>query len=204
MERTFSSLLARWRRADTLYTLVDSSPRSSQDIPRNLEHRHTMANNLNTALNNTTGLPVAGKLESNTPSSASTSQSSLEQVDVGQQGTALAASGLKRIHYRPVDSYEGLHRYDIDFKWSPTEEKRVVRKVKPSAQLMYSSRKCLNTEPLQIDKRICSFVCLMFFALQLGIISILGTGRYVSELIRDQTEAILVRHSLTIFWTISG
>lgn len=31
--------------------------------------------------------------------------------------------------YKPIDSYEGIHRYDPDFEWDAKEEKRVVRKV---------------------------------------------------------------------------
>lgn len=31
--------------------------------------------------------------------------------------------------YKPVDSYEGAHRYDPNFEWEPQEERRVVRKV---------------------------------------------------------------------------
>ncbi|KAK4634420.1 hypothetical protein CLAFUW4_01239 [Fulvia fulva] len=50
-------------------------------------------------------------------------------------------------YHKPIDeSYEGYHRYDPDFQWEGKEEKRVVRR---------------------IDYRICSWVCLMFFALQL-------------------------------------
>ena len=48
--------------------------------------------------------------------------------------------------YKPIDTYEGRHRYDPNFEWGPAEEKRLVRK---------------------IDYRICTWVCLMFFALQL-------------------------------------
>ncbi|CAK3898795.1 MFS general substrate transporter [Lecanosticta acicola] len=48
--------------------------------------------------------------------------------------------------YKPIESYEGYHRYDPDFQWEEKEEKRVVRR---------------------IDYRICSWVCFMFFALQL-------------------------------------
>lgn len=48
--------------------------------------------------------------------------------------------------YVPIDKYEGRHRWDPDFQWEPEEEKRLVRK---------------------IDLRICSWVCLTFFALQL-------------------------------------
>lgn len=47
---------------------------------------------------------------------------------------------------RPIESYEGYHRYDPDFQWTSEEEKRLVRK---------------------LDFKICAFVCLCFFALQL-------------------------------------
>ena len=32
-------------------------------------------------------------------------------------------------HYKPIESYEGLHRYDPKFEWTAPEEKRVIRKV---------------------------------------------------------------------------
>lgn len=31
--------------------------------------------------------------------------------------------------YRPIDGYEGIHRWDPDFEWTENEEKRIVRKV---------------------------------------------------------------------------
>ncbi|OXV12100.1 hypothetical protein Egran_00139 [Elaphomyces granulatus] len=49
-------------------------------------------------------------------------------------------------HYKPIDTYEGIHRWDPDFEWEEEEEKKIVRK---------------------IDLRICTFACLTFFALQL-------------------------------------
>ncbi|CRG88286.1 putative transporter YIL166C [Talaromyces islandicus] len=49
-------------------------------------------------------------------------------------------------YYKPIDSYEGLHRWDPDFEWEEWEENRLVRK---------------------IDLRVCTFACLTFFALQL-------------------------------------
>ena len=49
-------------------------------------------------------------------------------------------------YYAPIDTYEGRHRYDPKAKWTPEEEKRLVRR---------------------LDWRICSWCCLMFFALQL-------------------------------------
>ncbi|KAI9700797.1 MAG: hypothetical protein M1836_002166 [Candelina mexicana] len=48
--------------------------------------------------------------------------------------------------YQPIDTYEGKHRYDPDFQWQPKEERKLVRK---------------------LDLKICAWVCLMFFALQL-------------------------------------
>lgn len=35
-------------------------------------------------------------------------------------------------YYKPIDSYEGRHRYDPDFEWEPKEEKKLVRKVSAS------------------------------------------------------------------------
>lgn len=96
-----------------------------------------MVGNMTTAVNNTTGLPVAGKLEKDAPTSASSSQTSLEQAGAGKRGTTWAAGGLKSDNYRPVKSYEGLHRYDPDFEWEPEEEKKVVRKVWSLLQYYY-------------------------------------------------------------------
>jgi hypothetical protein len=31
--------------------------------------------------------------------------------------------------FKPIDSYEGLHRWDPDFQWTEQEEKKIVRKV---------------------------------------------------------------------------
>ena len=42
---------------------------------------------------------------------------------------AFAAEGLSKDIYRPIESYEGLHRYDPEFEWTPEEERKVVRKV---------------------------------------------------------------------------
>ncbi|KAJ5366493.1 Major facilitator superfamily domain general substrate transporter [Penicillium brevicompactum] len=62
----------------------------------------------------------------------------------GNGGTFDAAEGHH--FYRPIDSYEGLHRWDPDFQWTDDEEKKIVRK---------------------IDFRVCTFACVTFFALQL-------------------------------------
>lgn len=31
--------------------------------------------------------------------------------------------------YRPIDSYEGIHRWDPEFEWTEKEEQKIVRKV---------------------------------------------------------------------------
>ncbi|KAJ5930612.1 hypothetical protein N7466_006105 [Penicillium verhagenii] len=49
-------------------------------------------------------------------------------------------------YYKPIESYEGYHRWDPEFEWTEEEEKAVVRK---------------------IDWRVCTFACITFFALQL-------------------------------------
>lgn len=45
----------------------------------------------------------------------------------GEGGTFDAGEGHQ--FYRPIDSYEGLHRWDPDFQWTEDEEKKIVRKV---------------------------------------------------------------------------
>ena len=57
-------------------------------------------------------------------------ESGFDESDLlhSKYGEAISNSVLRQI-YGPVDSYEGLHRYDSDFKWSKDEERRVVRKV---------------------------------------------------------------------------
>jgi len=81
--------------------------------------------------------------------------------------------------YKPIDSYEGRHRYDPQFQWEPAEEKRVVRKV-----CIFLVLEILIAERLQIDYRICTWVCLMFFALQLdrGNISQALTDNFLPDL----------------------
>lgn len=48
--------------------------------------------------------------------------------------------------YEPPEEYEGKHRFDVNARWTPTEEKALLRKV---------------------DLRVCLFVCICFAALQL-------------------------------------
>lgn len=32
-------------------------------------------------------------------------------------------------YYKPIPTYEGIHRWDPEFEWSEQEEKRIIRKV---------------------------------------------------------------------------
>ncbi|PGH16708.1 hypothetical protein AJ79_01581 [Helicocarpus griseus UAMH5409] len=63
------------------------------------------------------------------------------------QGDSAAYATVDDVRfYKPIDEYEGIHRWDPHFEWEEKEEKRLVRK---------------------LDVRICAFCCFMFFALQL-------------------------------------
>ena len=33
-------------------------------------------------------------------------------------------------YYKPIDTYEGRHRWDPNAEWTPEEEKRIIRKVR--------------------------------------------------------------------------
>jgi hypothetical protein len=65
-----------------------------------------------------------------------TGSASGSDIDVQKSGkvsrdrTTFATHGLRQDNYRPIDTYEGLHRYDPDFEWKPEEEKKLVRKVR--------------------------------------------------------------------------
>jgi hypothetical protein len=43
-------------------------------------------------------------------------------------------------YYKPIDKYEGRHRYDPEFEWTAAEEKRVVRKASTSSRIKLSQR----------------------------------------------------------------
>ncbi|CAI7591859.1 unnamed protein product [Penicillium glandicola] len=60
--------------------------------------------------------------------------------------SGVLATGGSLEFYEPIPEYEGKHRYDPLAEWTEKEEKTLVRR---------------------LDYRICSWVCLMFFALQL-------------------------------------
>ncbi|EMR63983.1 putative phthalate transporter protein [Eutypa lata UCREL1] len=88
---------------------------------------------------------------------------------------ALGASGE---FYEPIPEYEGLHRFDPTAEWTAAEEKKLVRK---------------------LDYRICSWVCLMFFALQLdrGNISQALSDNMLSDLGLSTNQ---YNYGMTIFY----
>ncbi|RNJ53261.1 hypothetical protein D7B24_002108 [Verticillium nonalfalfae] len=70
-----------------------------------------------------------------------------EEVYAGSGGKdTIWAAGASGALYEPIPEYEGRHRYDPTAVWTEKEEKKLVRR---------------------LDYRICSWVCIMFFALQL-------------------------------------
>ncbi|KAI9757713.1 MAG: hypothetical protein M4579_003338 [Chaenotheca gracillima] len=80
------------------------------------------------------------------------SQSSSSDIDVEDEQLkqpghqAVSASQDFDQYYRPIDTYEGIHRFDPKAQWTEKEEKKLIRK---------------------LDYRICTYACIMFFALQL-------------------------------------
>ena len=77
-----------------------------------------------------------GTDQSYVPSQAQKSESSLtssqEDNELGQdnniQGSVFSDSRAKEF-YKPIEKYEGRHRFDMHATWSDEEEKRLVRRV---------------------------------------------------------------------------
>jgi hypothetical protein len=68
--------------------------------------------------------------EINSTGTASTNDTEIHQSSKGHRGgTTFSTHGLRQDNYRPVDTYEGIHRYDPEFEWEPEEERKIVRKV---------------------------------------------------------------------------
>ncbi|KAM5344337.1 hypothetical protein ACJ41O_012874 [Fusarium nematophilum] len=69
----------------------------------------------------------------------------VQEPEKKQSAQVFAVGGSTEL-YEPIPEYEGRHRYDPNAVWDPKEETKLVRR---------------------LDYKICSWVCLMFFALQL-------------------------------------
>lgn len=106
------------------------NPRQSQDSQEPLlQQWRTMAADSTPAPISAGDIPVTGK-EVHLTGSASSSDVEVHRSGKGyREGATFATRGLRQENYRPVDSYEGLHRYDPDFEWEPEEERKVIRKV---------------------------------------------------------------------------
>ncbi|KAF2149177.1 phthalate transporter [Myriangium duriaei CBS 260.36] len=80
--------------------------------------------------------------------------------------------------YKPIEGYEGAHRFDHDYKWTPEEEKSLVR---------------------TLDWRIALPACLMFFALQLdrGNITQAVAGNMLTDLKLTTND---FNNGMTIFY----
>jgi hypothetical protein len=88
-----------------------------------------MALNSSAALTSEDGVTMVGKGVELTRSSSVSEIKSHKFGKLHREGTTFAAHGLRRDNYKPVDTYEGIHRYDTGFEWEPEEERKVIRKV---------------------------------------------------------------------------
>lgn len=70
-------------------------------------------------------IKVVPDLAKSDSSSENASESELKTT-----GATFSGAGLKARFYKPMDQYEGKHRYDPDFVWEPEEERKVVRRVR--------------------------------------------------------------------------
>ncbi|KAJ5781261.1 hypothetical protein N7457_006421 [Penicillium paradoxum] len=96
-----------------------------------------------------------------------------------QNGTSgVVAAGGSMEFYKPIDKYEGKHRYDPTAEWTEKEEKKLVRR---------------------LDYKICSWVGLMFFALQLDRGNI---GQALSDGMLDDLKLTTNQYNygMTIFY----
>lgn len=74
--------------------------------------------------------PLDDKVNSAATANISNSEKEAHNRELKERrASTFVTEGLAKEHYRPVNSYEGIHRYDPDFEWEPAEEKRILRKV---------------------------------------------------------------------------
>ncbi|MCJ1262594.1 hypothetical protein MMC22_002464 [Lobaria immixta] len=79
-------------------------------------------------------------------SSLTSSQEDYELNDDNNVSGSVFSDSRAKEFYKPIEKYEGRHRFDMHATWSDEEEKKLVRR---------------------LDWRICLWACIMFFALQL-------------------------------------
>jgi hypothetical protein len=61
--------------------------------------------------------------------SASTSNTALDYDSVENQGRHVYNTDEAKEIYKPIEGYEGRHRFDPSFTWDPVEEQKLVRTV---------------------------------------------------------------------------
>lgn len=59
-----------------------------------------------------------------------TTSSNLSSVRLGESEGGVFATGGNIDSYKPIDEYEGAHRYDPYYEWTEKEEKKLVRRVR--------------------------------------------------------------------------
>lgn len=97
--------------------MVVEEPKPTADIT--LETEESFSND---AFKDPSAVQVTGE------SAYSTSSAGENTGPKKPQDSAFAGTEDPR-YYRPIDAYEGLHRWDPYFDWTEQEEKRIVRKV---------------------------------------------------------------------------
>jgi hypothetical protein len=75
-------------------------------------------------------------INSNSPILPKTSEDFDEQIPP----TTLDTDGLEN-YYKPIDGYEGAHRFDPEYTWDPIDERKVVRKVSIEAFLLHMAKR---------------------------------------------------------------
>lgn len=58
-----------------------------------------------------------------------TTSSKPGSLRVGESEGGVIVAGGNLDSYRPIDEYEGAHRFDPSYQWTENEEKRLVRRV---------------------------------------------------------------------------
>lgn len=71
-----------------------------------------------------------------------TTSSNSSAVRLGESKGGVIATGGNVEAYKPIEQYEGAHRYDPLYHWTEPEEKRLIRKVRIKHVNSYTSVVC--------------------------------------------------------------
>lgn len=154
-----------------------------------------------------------GKDRTFVPSQITTSKTSLnssqqDEIDNDNNIYGSVFSDSRAVEfYKPIEKYEGRHRFDMHAVWSDEEEKSLIRKVSSN----YPGASVFNTVILmglwQLDWRICLWACIMFFALQLdrGNINQALSDNMLSESLHSMSSCFYTREAdINLFKTTLG